>query len=310
LELQAQFPLAEAFLGLSEAALGDADHSIPLLEKSFASTQPSIDQELKRLVGIRLGKLYSTVGRSMDAESIYLSLLKEYPDDQEVLYENFWLRMTGAREIMKTLLRTAPNSYRTHQMLAYLLAEKGDYAAAAEQFRAALKINPSAIGVHCELGNMLLSLSPDDKAARAEYAEELRLHPSHAPSYYQLAQLALRDRELDKAWTLYNQALEFEPSHANALVGLAKICMSREQPLQALSYGEKAVKADPQNQSAHYLLSQIYLKLGRTREGAAESRLFEKLQSEGSKESQYLAGAQIGSPTELLRNETSEEKRK
>jgi tetratricopeptide (TPR) repeat protein len=294
LEIEPDFSVGQAFLGLSEAAVGHSDLSIPLLEKSLGSSDPAIDQELKRVIRMRLGQLYFNKGRLSDAESAYQSLLKDYPEDPQVLYEAFWLHTTRDREIMKTLLRKVPDSYRTHQMLGYLLAEKLNYPAAAEQFRLALKDNPDALGLHYELGNMLLSQSADGKSAAEEYEKELRLHPFHAPSYYKLAELALRDQQSNRAWELYHKALEFNPDYANAMEGLAKICMARNQPLDALHYCEKATKADPRNRPAHYLLARIYRTLGRNADARAEMALFEKLQSEASRESDYLSSVQIG----------------
>ena len=296
LALQPEFPVAEAFLGLSKAAQGNLSSGLPLLEKAFGSNDPEINQKLKLLLGTHLGKAYSNAGRLTDAEAVYLALLKEHPNDTELLYHTFWLHLSRAREIMRHLTLTAPDSSRTHQVLGYLLSEKQSYEAAAEQFRLALKANPTALGLHYEVGNMLLQLSGPNalEEAKKEYEEELRLHPFHAGSYFQLAEIELKNQQSDTAWKLYSKVLELEPKFGDAFVGLCKISLRKDLLKEAADYCERAVAVEPANLPAHYLLSQIYQRLGRAAEAEAQLELFEKLESQAKKETDYLKQTKIG----------------
>lgn len=297
LALRSNLPEAEAFLGLAEDALGHGNVSLPLLEKSFRSSDSEIGPELNRMVGIHLGRLYYKTGRSLQAESVYLVLLEKYPDDADVLYESFWLRFSRAREIMKIMLEKNPNSYLTHKMLGHLLLKRHDYHAAAEQFRVALKENPSVIGLHYDLGNVLAA-SGDEQASKAEFEEELRLHPSHAGSLCQLGEIAMRSGEMERARELYNEALKGDPRYADALLGLTKVYMSRNDLPQALDYCLTALKIDPENRSGHYLLSRIYKSLGRISESNAEMQIFKQLQTKAAEESNYLAAAEAGTSSQ------------
>ncbi|MGH9397247.1 MAG: tetratricopeptide repeat protein [Terriglobia bacterium] len=296
IDLQPKLQVAEAFLGLAEAALGDPQHSIPLLKKSFRSNNGAISPELKRTIGLRLGKLYTNAGQLNDAEEVYLALLREFPDDPQALYDNFWFDMTRARKIMRELLQNDSNSYLTHEMLGQLLAENQNYAAAAKQFRLALTEDPTGLGLHYELGNMLLAMSPDGKSAASEYQEELRLHPSHVASYCRLAQLAYRSRDLNRSWNLYGEALRFDPHNVNALVGLSEICLTRNQPLDALAYSETAVKLNAESPTAHYLLARIYRKLGHADQAKVQMEVFQKLKSEQDAEIEYLSSTRVAGP--------------
>ena len=293
LKLQPELPAAEAFLGLSEAAQGNMDSGFPLLERAFRSNDPEINQELKLLIGTRLAKGYSKVGRLTDAEVVYLALLKENPNDTDLLYNTFWLHLRRAREIMTQLTLTAPDSSRTHQMLGQLLSQRQNYTGAAEQFRLALKADPTAAGLHYELGNALVHLNAPEEAKK-EYQEELRLNPGHEGSYYQLAELELQSQQLETAEKLYSRVLELEPQFANALVGLCKISIRKDGLQEAAEYCEKAAAVEPDNLQAHYLLSRAYQGLGRTAEARAQLELFEKLQSQARKEVDYIRQAKIG----------------
>ena len=294
-KLHPDFPAAEAFCGLSEAAMGHAHQSIPLLEKSFHTLDPSISKQFKHLIGLRLGKLCMETGNTDQADAVYSALIKMFPNDPQVLYDNFWFHMGRARQIMKTLVRNDQNSFLTHEMLGNLLAQNHNYSAAAKQLRLAIKGNPTAPGLHYELGNVLL-VSGDHKAAVAEYEKELQLHPSHAGSYYQLAELAFLNHDLDRAWELYTRALQYKPGYAGALVGLAKVCLGRNQARKALNYCQEAIKADASDPSAHYLLSRVYLVLGYTEEAKAQMEAFQKLKEQASAESAYFSGVRMVAP--------------
>jgi protein O-GlcNAc transferase len=297
LEMKPNLAAAEAFLGLSEFALGHTDRGRPLLEKSFRSQDPAVDGELKRLIGLRLGKFYIKAGSLDEAEAVYLALLKMEPDNPQVVYQSFWLHMTRAREMMRKLTQKYPSAYLTHEMLGHLLSEGDHFALAAEQFRLALKDNPMATGLHYQIGNMLRALG-ERKQATHEYEEELRLHPAHAESYFQLGELELLDQKLDKAWTLYSTALQFDPNYADAVLGLAKIQMLKNRPQEALEYCEKAMKLDPANQSAHFLLARVYKSLGRAAEATTHLEWYEKLKNESEREKQYLSSVRAGRPSD------------
>jgi len=294
--LKADFLVAEAFKGLSDSVMGRVGDSFPLLEKAFRSKAQDLDPELKRVVGIRLGKDYADSGRYLEAESVYGSLLKEYPQDVDLLYQSFWLHMTRARVTMQKLLAEAPDSYRTHEMLGHLMKRKENYPAAVEQFRLALKANPAVVGLHYEIGIVLLRSEDRDarEQARKELEAELNLHPFHAQSYYQLAEILVAEQRVDDAIESYRQALKFRTNYADAKVGLSKIALSKNQSEAALRECQEAVKMEPGNKSAHYVLAKIYLALGRKEEAKAELTLFQQLKQKADEEEIQLRNAQMG----------------
>jgi len=287
LRLRPKFPVADAFLGLSETQLGKTEQTPERLRRAFASNDPAIDSQLKRLLGMSLGKHYVESGSTLEAEQVYLTLMQNYPNDTEIVYQSFWLHLGRADQLMRVMLAEAPNSFRTHQMLGHLLAGKRLYPAAIERFRLALKENPSAPGLHYEIGNLFLA-GGDSKSAATEYEKELRLNPQHAGSYYQLAEIAARNQEPDRAWELYQKTLQWDRTHVNAMVGLATALLSKDRPEEALPYCQSAVKIAPSNPRGHYLLSRVYRTLGRSTEAAAELAIFEKLQKEASSETANL----------------------
>lgn len=295
-KLKPNFLVAEGFKGLSDSILGRSNDSIPLLQKTYSSKDRDIGAELRRLIGIRLGKEYTASGRYLEAESVCSSLLKEYPDDEDVLYQSFWLHMTRARETMQKLLRAGSGSYRTYELLGHLMKRKENYPAAVEQFRLALKANPTAIGLHYEIGSALLRTEDRDarNLARREFEAELRLHPFHAQSHYQLAEISVEEQQIEQARELYRRALNFKPNYADARVGLCKLAFSSNQFEVALEECQEAVRIEPLNRSAHYVLAKIYLAVGRREEAKAELALFQQLKQKADEEEIQLRNAQMG----------------
>jgi tetratricopeptide (TPR) repeat protein len=292
---------ALGLLGLSRAALGERAAAKPLLEKAFQTTNPPLDAELRRLVGIQLSKAYSLDRQPEQAEALFATLVREYPRDVEVLYHAFWLHLTHGRDVLNTLVRTAPNNWRTYQILGYLLADRENYAAAAEQFRLALRENPDGLGLHYSLGNSLAPLAKtaeDRSKAREQFEAELKLNPRHAPSYHQLAELALLDGHSQQARELFEQAARIDPGYASAHVGICRVLAAEQQPSEALPHCETAVRLDPELRDARYRLARLYQQLGRDQDARREMAVFRKLDEESHRESQYLLGAKMGVPTQ------------
>lgn len=297
LKIEPTMPSGQAFLGLSEAARGRSQAAIIPLASAFRSTDPAVQGELKRLVGIQLAKAYSRHGRQQEAESVCQMLLKIYPEHTDVLYHAFWLYLTRGRELLRNLVRTAPESDRTHQLLGYLLLDKENFAAAAEQFKLAIKANPNAKAVHYELGNISLAMGngPElQQTAEREFQEELRLNPGHSATHSRLADLAIAEQRFDKAAELYRKAAKLDATDAAPFVGLCKLALQQQKTAEALEHCLQATRVDPDNRTAHFRLSQIYQLLGKKSESANELALFRKLDGEARAESQYLMGARLG----------------
>ncbi len=301
LSLDARLTPAKALLGLSKAALGLWPAARPLLEQAFQAESPPLERELRRLVGIQLSKAYSLANQPSQAETTYAVLVRDYPEDTEVLYHAFWLHLTHGREVLRSLVRTAPDHWRTHQVLGSLLAERDNHAAAAEQFRLALRGNPNGLGLHHSLGNSLapLAKTPEERQkAREEFEAELKLNPRHAPSYHQLAELAVGDGRVPEALELFERASKIDPNYASAHAGICRTLALQQRPKDAVAHCETAVRLDPELRVAHYRLARLYQQLGRDEDSRREMALFRKLDEAAHRESEHFLGAQVGVPTQ------------
>jgi predicted Zn-dependent protease len=79
-----------------------------------------------------------------------------------------------------------------------------------------------------------------------------------------------------QAFAEYSKAVEMRPGDADAKIGLAKTLIEMDQLDKALQVLEQAIQQDPTNAAAHYRLSTLYKKQGRTADAVHEVDLYKK----------------------------------
>jgi tetratricopeptide (TPR) repeat protein len=108
---------------------------------------------------------------------------------------------------------TPGNNSPGHFYLGVSYADRGDLAAAAANFVAALKVDPEFSLARTRLGNVLLR-QKKYPAAEAQFREELKRHPENATAHVTLG-LALAGQQRDvEAGREYQAALQLEPADA------------------------------------------------------------------------------------------------
>lgn len=277
--LNPRLPHTKAFLGMSEAENGRFQESLPLLEKALA-TDP--DKEIRRMVGLHLEQAYMGLEQPLRAAEVVQTLLRDYPDDPDVLYVASRLFYQLSSRSVAHLVDVAPNSFRVRQLMAELLEASKQYAPAADQYRKAIKLEPTAPGLHYRLGRMLILSSNDAAAweeARQAFQEELRIDPTYARCYVELAEMLRKQGQLDEAEKLFTRGLSLSADLPEAYVGLGRIMVAQGRLTDALAHFQEAVRLAPTSDLAQFELSQLYARLGRTQEAAAARALYEKLHS-------------------------------
>ena len=143
----------EAVLGMCEERLGKVDEALRLLQDSFPKLPVG---RLKTQAGLDLAEiLYATddLDRAVDVVRVLLPLDPANPD---VLYTAARVYADLANRSRDALALAAPDSGRTHQLMAEFLINTGDAHGAILQFRKALEFAPTLGGVHYELGDAIL----------------------------------------------------------------------------------------------------------------------------------------------------------
>jgi tetratricopeptide (TPR) repeat protein len=268
-KLQALLGMSEKRIGEIAAARADLDAAFPHLE----------EEKLRVQAGLELIELHYASGDIDKAAAVVGVLRQLRPTDPDVLYAAQRIYSDLADEAMVAIAMTAPQSARTHQLMAHQLARLGDTKGAIEHCRTALKMDPRLPGMHFELAEALSldagAANPDE--IEAEYEAALKVDPYDEKSESRLGEIAARRSDLQGAAKHYARAVELAPNDAEANLGLGKTLMSLQQAEKAKPYLERAAQLDPYNAVAHYHLATLYRQMGRTEDSKRELAEFQKV---------------------------------
>jgi len=275
LKMQPSLSKIQALLGMAEKRTGDIRAATGDLEKSFPKLK---EQKIRIDAGMELIDLYFAVG-DLGKAAATVSVLRELdPTNVEIIYAAYRLYSDLADESRLSLIVVAPNSARTHQMMAHELARQGNSVEAIANYREALNLEPNLPGLHFELAEMLNSSSTPDapQQAELEYKAALAVNPFDEKSECRLGELAAAKGDTAGSREHYERAVKLQPNDPEANIGLAKAFMAMNQPEKALPLLENAVKLDPTSAVAHFRLSTIYRQMGRAEDAKREIAEYQK----------------------------------
>lgn len=258
-------PLRDVLLGIAEVNVGRCADAEPRLQGKFEQA------ELRRLAGTAW--LQCLLARDRVAEAIPLAsgLLKEFPEDANLLYQSARLHMRAFNDAVALMFERAPSSYRVNQLSGEILDIQNRPTDAAQEYRKAIAKNPAAVNLHYRLGRALLMEGKQDEA-REEFLAELKLNPADAIAEYQIAQIDAVQGKREAAAERFAAALRLKPDFVEAMVALAKL-----RPQEAIGLLEKAVELAQANEAARYALMIAYRNAGRSSEAQRQMAELEKL---------------------------------
>ena len=151
-----------------------------------------------------------------------------------------------------------------------------NHSEATEQFRAAVKANPSEPNVHFGLGYLLWTQKQLDEAAR-EFQAELANDPKHTQAMLYLGDTYLQLNQPEKARPFLEQAERADPSLWRAHLDLGILAADAGQNEEALRQLQIADKQQPSEVGIHMRLGRLYKAMGRIQEAKAEFAKADKL---------------------------------
>jgi predicted Zn-dependent protease len=264
-------------IGLCKADLGRCSEAIRILDPDFR--HPS-DQETGRLSGLHLMACYSQLNQPGEALSTGDALVRGFPGDAEVLYQVSRLYADRSSDLMRTLLRTAPDSAWMHYANAQVQEGLDRPDAAIQEYRNALDIDPEMRGVHYKVGRLILRESRTPEAmekARVEFQQELTISPTNADAEYELGEIDREQNRMPAAISHFENAVRYHPEFVEAQVGLAKVLLTMGQTAAALPHLKAAAHLEPDNKIPHYLMASAYKSLGNPDQAAKEFAIYRKL---------------------------------
>ncbi len=273
LQLQSDLWRIEALLGIAEKRTGDPINAQNDLERAFSNLD---DKKIQMEAGLELIELDAASGQFGKALAAAGKLEELAPQNPQTLFVNYQISRQMMNQSLLSMMIAAPDSAEMHMIMAGELARQGDHTNAIAQYRQAIRLNPMLPGAHFELAEQLRTSSDPALNAQAEgeYQAAIQVNAFDELSWRQLGGVMTAKGELQRAEEDYKKALALQPKDAEAKTGLAIVWISRNQPTEAISLLESAVKDDPTNVVAHYRLSTLYRREGRTADAEREMDTF------------------------------------
>jgi len=181
-----------------------------------------------------------------------------------------------------------PESPIFHNKLGALYLKKNELNRAEGELKKALSIKTSVPipNAHFNMALLYEARGEFDLAIK-EYEEEKKIGPFNHKPDFNLALLYLRRKELDKAIQELKSCLQKNEEFAEAYAFLAKAYMDSGKDLhEAEQYAKKGLALRPGLKTAvltHFVLADIYNRLGRGRDAERHVREATRLQRESPK---------------------------
>jgi len=144
---------------------------------------------------------------------------------------------------MKTGVARTLEGQRSVQRAAVHVA-RGRYAAAVEEYRKALEVQPYDATVHNKLGICYQQMQ-NDALARREYDRALELDPGYGEVWNNVGTLEQSRRRFKNAVRAYKKAIDVKPGHASFWKNLGSAYLALGQAEEAFEAYQEAFRLDP-----------------------------------------------------------------
>jgi predicted Zn-dependent protease len=161
------------------------------------------------------------------------------------------LAATLARQLIRT---RQPQAEFAHNLLGNILGNEENYAAAIDQFRAALAIRPDFTQARLGLGRALTAAGRLEDA-EAVYAELNRSAPENAQAAEGLADLRVAQGRAADAMPLYLEAADRDPRTSRYYTKAGRLALESADAQTGVVLLGQALEADPADELALFTLA-------------------------------------------------------
>ncbi|MGO9262983.1 MAG: tetratricopeptide repeat protein, partial [Bryobacteraceae bacterium] len=141
-------------------------------------------------------------------------------------------------------LKGDPNNADAQEGLGVVLAEKGQFAEALANLNAAAKSSPDDADIHYNLGR-LYGLAGRPDLAVAEFAETARLQPENAKARFNLGTAYAAQERFSEACGQFREALRLKPDYVSARFNLASALANLGRFDEAISHFQEVLRVQP-----------------------------------------------------------------
>jgi tetratricopeptide (TPR) repeat protein len=201
------------------------------------------------MVHTNLGHAYHAAGQDQAAEAQYQRSLELAPDEPEphlnaAITDGIHHRYAAAAQECRLAIAIDPSYAPAYANLCKALASAGDTAGAVAAGTQAVGVAPRYADAHAELA-AALQQQGDLRAAAAQYAAALQLNPDDADAHFHLADCLAGTGHVRAAIAEYEASLALQPNNAPAWTTLGYSLAAVGQPADAAGCFRRALQIDP-----------------------------------------------------------------
>ena len=173
----------------------------------------------------------------------------------------------------RKVIEMEPDQAVTRNRLGALYVELTNHNEAAKEIQEALKLNSRIPNAHFNLA-LIFEAREQRELAAEEYRREIELYPEDYPAHFNLSRILRKQGRLLDEKAELEACIREKPDFGIAYLYLAKNFMDRgDDLLKAQKMAEDGLtKLQEKSQApfGHFLLADIYNRLGRPREASAQ----------------------------------------
>lgn len=261
-------------LGIAWFKMGDLEKAVSALDQ-FLSREPSNSQG-QELRGLSLFQL----GRFQDSAAQFEELLKRDGEKLAYLYALGQATIQAGdtargQQIFGRMFALFPEAAETHLLRAQAMMSGNQYEEAVQELDQAAKRNPQLPGLQLWRGIAWEGLGHPEEALKC-YRAEIR-DTGDLIAYYAAGILELKSENAKSAVDLLEKARALDSERYNVSYYLGRGYLRLELYEKALSNLQRSLSRHPRAGSEHYLILDIYRRLGRTEEMKREAALIREL---------------------------------
>ncbi len=234
---------------------------------------------------INMANAYRQLGRDEAALAGYEHYLTIDPKNGAVRYQMGEIYLdrgdvAKAEENFRQALEINPRDASARNALGVIAFQRGDLGTAERETREALTIRPTVRLAHYNLA-LIAEERQDWQAALAEYRREIELHPNAYRAAFNLGRLYERLGRRAEMIAAFEQSVQMNPRFAEGRIFLAKALLEDGVRFpEAIDLAREGLALEPRRdvaQLGHYVLADLYNRVGRPADAAREAALGDRL---------------------------------
>jgi tetratricopeptide (TPR) repeat protein len=283
------YPFQVARLLLFQSALQYGDQRETTLDKAMEAANRAILANPERPEGYAImGKVLDWSGQPEEASNQLIRAIEldeTYAAGQSYLAEALvdLDRWDQARETAEEALALAPEDVDVRRDYAYILENLMDYAGAATQYEAAIRIHPRLAYLYVAVGRTYRVLERYDEAFNAFFeAQTLAIDSAMVPFEIGLTYEAFVG-DPNSAMEFYEQAVELDENYVSPWLRIGTLRYYQGRYGEAIPAFERVLAQDVDSNDLYYQLGLSYANLGQCSDALPYLREAE-LRTEGDEE--------------------------